>query len=171
MISIFEFGYRYLIPSIKRRLVEKLLEMGLTRNEIARRLNLSASTVSRYLSMERGHLINIVAYSDLDEAVGKLAQSLKNNPIDLYNVQIEIHRVAFYALSKGYMCKYHAKIDPTINPNKCPICSMLFQTETTKNAAENVKAYAKKPPQIMGGSLMNTRVAKECSNANLTNEG
>jgi len=41
MISIFEFGYRYLIPSIKRRLVE----MGLTQSEIAEKMNLSASAI------------------------------------------------------------------------------------------------------------------------------
>ena len=45
MISIFEFGYRYLIPSIKRRLVEKLVEMGLTQSEIAEKMNLSASAI------------------------------------------------------------------------------------------------------------------------------
>lgn len=128
MISIFEFGYRYLMPSIKRRLVEKLLEMELTRSEIAQKLNLSISAVSRYISMERGHLINIVVYSDLDEAICKLAQSLKNNIMDPYTVQIEIHKMAFYALGRRYMCKYHVKIDPTVDPARCPICSTLFQT-------------------------------------------
>ncbi|MBS7634873.1 hypothetical protein KEJ34_05185 [Candidatus Bathyarchaeota archaeon] len=45
-MSAFEFGYKYVIPSIKRRLVEKLIEMGLTCREAARRMGLSASAAS-----------------------------------------------------------------------------------------------------------------------------
>jgi len=127
MISVFEFGYRYLIPSIKRRLVEKLMEMGLTRSEIAEKMNLSASAISRYIHMERGNLINIAAYRDLEEAIVRLAQSLKNNSADPYAVQVGIHKIAFYALGKRYMCKYHVKVDPAVNPNECPLCSTLFR--------------------------------------------
>ena len=127
MISVFEFGYRYLIPSIKRRLVEKLLEIGLTRSEIAEKMNLSVSAISRYIHMERGNLINIAAYSDLDKAVDRLAQSIKNNSMNPYTIQVGIHKIAFYALGKRYMCKYHVKVDPAVNPNECPLCSTLFR--------------------------------------------
>ncbi|MEM2680741.1 MAG: transcriptional regulator, partial [Candidatus Bathyarchaeia archaeon] len=78
MISIFEFSYRYIIPSIKRRLVEKLVEIGVTRKEIAKKLDLSTSAISRYLSMERGTYINIAVYNDVDNAVNKLASLIKN---------------------------------------------------------------------------------------------
>jgi len=48
MLSVFEFSYRYVIPSVKRRLIEKLVEMGLKRKEAARKTGLSISAVSRY---------------------------------------------------------------------------------------------------------------------------
>ncbi len=51
-MSAFEFGYRYVIPSVKRRLVEKLVEMGLIRRKAARETGLSTSAGSRYLSGE-----------------------------------------------------------------------------------------------------------------------
>lgn len=126
MISIFEFSYRYIIPSIKRRLVEKLVEIGVTRKEIAKKLDLSTSAISRYLSMERGTYINIAVYNDVDNAVNKLASLIKNNIIDFNDIQVHISKIVLYALSKKYVCKDHAKVDPKINPNLCLICPTLF---------------------------------------------
>lgn len=130
MMSVFEFGYRYVIPSIKRRLVEKLVEMGLTRREAARRIGLSASAASRYLSMERGAYVNVAAHSDVDRAISELAASLRDNRIDSAGVQIQIHRIAIYALSRKYMCEDHAKIDLETNPKQCSICPTLFGGQT-----------------------------------------
>lgn len=128
MMSAFEFGYRYVIPSVKRRLVEKLVEMGLTRREAARRTSLSTSAVSRYLSMERGSYINVAAHSDVDRAISELAASIRDNRIDFSGVQIQIHRIALYALSRKYMCEDHAKINLEINPELCSICPTLFSS-------------------------------------------
>lgn len=130
MISVFEFGYRYVIPSIKRRLVEKLVEMGLTCKEAAKRMGLSTSTVSRYLSMERGAYINVAVHNDVDRAISELAASMRDNHVDFSNVQIQIHRIAVYALSRKYMCEDHAKIELKINPKLCLICPILFSSPT-----------------------------------------
>ncbi|MEM2739445.1 MAG: helix-turn-helix domain-containing protein [Candidatus Bathyarchaeia archaeon] len=126
MISIFELGYRYVIPSIKRRLTEKLIEVGLTQREAARKLGLSISTVSRYLSMERGVFIDLASYSDVDKTVNDLALAVKDDSIDFYDIQIWIHRIAFYMLSRKYICKIHAKIDLGIDPDRCSICPKLI---------------------------------------------
>jgi len=130
MISIFEFGYRYLIPSIKRRLVEKLIDIGLTQKEVARKLGLSVSAVSRYLSMKRGATIDLASYSDLDEAISKLAIDIRDNRIDFHDIHLWIYRIAFYALSRRYMCRWHAKIDLNINPDLCFICPKLIGSLT-----------------------------------------
>ncbi|MCX8169638.1 MAG: helix-turn-helix domain-containing protein [Candidatus Methanomethyliaceae archaeon] len=127
-MSIFEFGYRYLIPSIKRRLAEKLIEMGLTYREAAKRIGLSPSAISRYISGERG--VYIVLHSDLDRAISELATLIINNRIDFNEVQVQIHRIAIYALSRKYVCEDHAKIDLKVNPKLCSICPTLFSSSS-----------------------------------------
>ncbi|MBS7605900.1 transcriptional regulator [Candidatus Bathyarchaeota archaeon] len=128
MLSVFEFGYRYVIPSIKRRLIEKLVEMGLTRREAARRIGLSSSAASRYLLGERGAYINVAAHNDVDRAISELAASIIDNSIDFNGVQIQIHRIAIYALSRKYVCEDHARIDLKVDPKLCPICPTLFSS-------------------------------------------
>lgn len=122
MISIFELGYRYVIPSIKRRLTEKLIGMGLTRRGAAGKLGFSVSAISRYLSMERGVFVDVASYSDVDKAIEYLALAIKDDRVDFYDIQIWIHRIALYMLSRRYMCRMHAKLDLNIDPNRCSIC-------------------------------------------------
>jgi predicted transcriptional regulator len=126
MISLFEFSYRYVIPSIKRRLVEKLIDMGMTQREVSKKLGLSASAVSRYLSMERGSAINVASFSDLDENIGKLALLIKDKNADHHTIQLAMYRIALYALSRKYMCEDHSKVDLSVNPKTCLICPALF---------------------------------------------
>ena len=126
MISVFEFGYRYVIPSIKRRLVEKLIYMGMTQREVSKRLGLSVSAVSRYLSMERGSAINVASFNDLDENIGRLALLIKDRISDPYTIQLAVYRITLYALSRKYMCEDHSKVDLSVNPKTCSICPTLF---------------------------------------------
>jgi len=126
MISIFELGYRYIVPSIKRRLTEKLIGMGLTQSEAARKLGLSVSAISRYLSMERGIWVDVASYSDLDNAINDLASAIRDNRIDFYDIQVSIHRIALYALGRKYMCKIHSKIDLSVDPDRCTICPKII---------------------------------------------
>ncbi|MEM1581060.1 MAG: transcriptional regulator [Candidatus Bathyarchaeia archaeon] len=128
MLSVFEFGYRYVIPSIKRRLIEKLVEMGLKRREAARRTGLSPSAASRYLLGERGAFINVAAHNDVDRAISELAASIRDNRIDFSDMQIQIHKIAIYMLSRKYACSDHARIDPKIDPKVCSICPSLFSS-------------------------------------------
>lgn len=130
MLSVFELGYRYVIPSVKKRLVEKLVEMGLTRKEAARRTGLSPSAATRYLLGERGAHMNMAAYSDVDRAISELAASIKDNRIDFNGMQIQVHKIAIYVLSRKYICEVHARIDPKVNPKLCSVCPTLFSSPT-----------------------------------------
>jgi len=125
-MSVFELGYRYLLPSINRRLVEKLWELGLMKIEIARKLKLSHSAVSRYLSMQRGYFINLRRFPDVEEMIAKLALTIKEKNLSIYDIQKEILKIALYVLSRKYLCEYHAKISLGIEPDKCNICPTIF---------------------------------------------
>lgn len=126
-MSVFELGYRYLLPSINRRLVEKLRELGLMNVEIARKLKLSHSAISRYLLMQRGCFIDLTKFSDVEKMIAKLALMVKEEKPSVYDIQREILKIALYILSRKYICEYHAKISLDIEPDKCNICPTIFR--------------------------------------------
>ncbi len=129
-ISIFELGYRYLIPSIKKRLVEIMLrDYGYTQREIANILGVSESVVSRYIANQRGCLIDIKAYSYIDKKLRGLAESIASHKlVDRYAIYRNLYSMALEMMAKKYVCAIHRELDRDIDPSKCNICPELFSS-------------------------------------------
>ncbi|AEC52560.1 hypothetical protein PNA2_1645 [Pyrococcus sp. NA2] len=121
-VSAFEVASRYVYPSIRRRLVQALSEKGLKQREIAKLLHISQSAVSRYLRMNRGSIIDISKFQDIDEEVKELAERVIRERPDEYKIHKELMRITIEFLKRGYGCSFHAKIDPEIDPQSCRIC-------------------------------------------------
>ena len=126
-ISVFELGYRYLMPSIRRSIAVELKERGLTQEEIAKRMRVSNSAVSRYLSMERGTYIDLSEFPDVREMIKELTVNILVNELRDYELQRKILEIALYALSRRYICAFHRSIDPNVDPERCNICPEIFK--------------------------------------------
>ncbi len=126
MRSVFEIAARHLHPALRRALARELWRRGLGVSEIARRTGLSKSLVSRYLSGERGGLIDPLGYPDVAAMIRDLADRVAENPPGPPAVEAELIRIALYMLSHRYLCGLHERIDPSIDPSKCNICPELF---------------------------------------------
>jgi predicted transcriptional regulator len=123
-----EIGYRYVLPSLKSQLTKILItKFNLNQMEISKTLKISKSTVSRYLSMERGSKIDLSKFSDVNEIIEKLALKILVERLDEYNIEMELIKITLYILNKRYLCSFHAKIDPKIDTAKCNICSKIFK--------------------------------------------
>jgi predicted transcriptional regulator len=126
MSSVLELGYRYIIPSLRRRLVEILhQELKLSKVEVARKLGLSPSAVSRYLSRERGATLDIHRLPMVEEGLRKLAEGVTRGDLDTYAVEEGLLRIALQAAASRLFCKYHLSYF-NVNPLKCRICPELF---------------------------------------------
>jgi len=125
-VNAFEVASRYVYPSLRRRLVELLREKGLKQTEIAELLHLTQSAVSRYLNMDRGALIDVSKFEDIDESLRELADFILLSRPDEYTIHMKLVEIALKLLGKGYACSFHAKIDPEVNPSECRICISLF---------------------------------------------
>ncbi len=126
MSSVLELGYRYVIPSLRRRLVEILHEeFKLSRVEIARKLGISPSAVSRYLSRERGAYLDVSKVQVVETGLRKLAEEVATGDLDEYAVEGRLVKVAMQALARRYFCGYHARYFG-VDPLKCRICPELF---------------------------------------------
>ncbi|MCY0868390.1 MAG: transcriptional regulator [Desulfurococcus sp.] len=125
MKSIYEIAYRYIVPYVNRRIVEILREKGLAETEIARRLAVTPSAVSRYMSRERGGQVDLTRYRDVEEKIKSIAERVASGQ-PVIETYMEVAKVTAYILSRKYACSIHVKLDPEVNPAQCNICPQLF---------------------------------------------
>lgn len=129
MSSVFELGYRYLLPSLKRRLTE-IMSNGLKMSEveIARKLRITPSAASRYLSRERGTTIEVSRFPEIDRELTMLAKDLITQDLDWLTIEARLLKISLLVMSKKYLCEFHHKLQPAIDPIRCRICPEVFST-------------------------------------------
>ncbi len=131
MSSVFELGYRYLIPSLRKRLAEIMnKELKMSEVEIARKLKITPSAVSRYLRGERGSTIEISTITDINEELTKIAKDLSTQDLDFLEIEARLLKITIQAMSKKYICWFHQKIQQSIDPANCKICPEIFSQPT-----------------------------------------
>jgi len=126
--SVFEIGYRYVLPSVKRRLVELMLrEYGCSQKEVAVLLGLSESAVSRYIASQRGYLVSVEEFKDIDRRIRGLAEVIATRRLtDKHAIYRSLYEVVLEVMAKKYICQIHKDVDEGVDPTKCNICPELF---------------------------------------------
>ncbi|NJE42316.1 transcriptional regulator [Thermococcus sp. GR6] len=124
--NAFEVASRYVYPSLRRRLVEILREKGLKQTQIAELLHITQSAVSRYLRMDRGGLIDVVQFQDIDEDLKNLAEEIIRKRPTEYEIHSRLVQISLEMLSKGYVCSFHSQIDSELSSAQCRVCLELF---------------------------------------------
>ena len=124
--NAFEAVAKYVYPSLRRRLVEILREKGLNQMQVAKLLYITQSAVSRYLRMNRGALVDVEKFPDIDDKLKGLAETIVKERPDEYYIHGELVKIAIEMLGKGYVCSFHSKVDPEIDPKACKICIETF---------------------------------------------
>ncbi len=126
-VTVFEIGSRFVMPSLRRRMVEVLYkDYRMNQMEIANLLHITQSAVSRYLSGGRGKLIDISKYKDINEDLTHLIDLIVEKKPSSIEIQKQLLRLSFRMFSRGYLCELHGKLDSSIEVEKCNICSDLF---------------------------------------------
>ena len=125
--DVFEIGYRYLMPFLRATLVRMLVERGLSEVKIASILVMTQSAVSRYANMKRGSVVDLSNKRDVMDRIQSLANRIVEEGLDPFTIQMELTKIALYSLARGYICEFHEKIDPRIDPDKCSVCKTLFR--------------------------------------------
>ena len=127
-LTAFDLASKYVYPSIRKRLVEILYnDFELSQNKVASLLHVTQSAVSRYLNSDRGNLIDISIFRDIDQKVKDFAVKIIKEQPDEYKIHFKLVSIALEMLGKGYVCFFHEKVDPSIDVKKCRLCITLFQ--------------------------------------------
>ncbi|MCS7129007.1 MAG: hypothetical protein N3E36_05605 [Sulfolobales archaeon] len=125
--SPFELAYRYVEPSVKRRLVLKLLERKIPPIEVSRKLNISPSLVTRYVKGDRGVYLELVKHRDVEEMIEALASDVLRNNMTKHDVQREVSKITMYVLSHKYVCNLHKVLERDVDLLQCSICASIFR--------------------------------------------
>ncbi len=126
-VSAFEVASRYVYPSIRRRIVDILYnEYKKNQKEIAKLTHITQSAVSRYIRHNRGVIIDISQFRDIDKEVHSIAKWIITDNPDEYELHKRIIEISLKMLGKGYVCTFHHDIDESVDPSECRTCIDLF---------------------------------------------
>lgn len=127
MSKVFEIGYRYVVPSIKREIVLELLRRRFSEIEVSKVLGVSKSLVSRYARGERGALLDVSNNPVVKDFIVRVAHLVESGEASTIEIEEEIVKVVVKLLSMKALCGLHVKIDGRFNPISCQICSRVFR--------------------------------------------
>ena len=117
MLQPQEIEVWYLIPALRKMLVEELHKRNLKSTEIANILHLTKASVSHYLSNKRG----AVRINNFDDEIKKSADALITGSCPTK----EIQRLIIKAIKKGILCDLHRRVEK-VNDN-CHICMNMYK--------------------------------------------
>ncbi|MEM2121485.1 MAG: transcriptional regulator [Candidatus Woesearchaeota archaeon] len=107
----------YILPMIRRNLAKELLNLGLKKSEIAKKLGITKAAVSHYVYDKRGDSARIKGFKK------EIKRSAKNI-IEGYCVTREIQKLCMLIRKKGLLCKVHKNYDSNIRGN-CNFCQKI----------------------------------------------
>jgi predicted transcriptional regulator len=102
-----------------RQIVEK---HGLNEQQTAELLGLSQSAVSRYISKERGNLLDINGSTEVLALVEQMVTSLIKDPSNKTEVLTLFCQICTAIREKGLMCPFCQKEMPTEWAENCVFC-------------------------------------------------
>lgn len=104
-----EIEIHYLIPSINRIISKKLLDLNISKKDIARLLHAQNSTISQYIHDKRGKKIEF-ENKIIDYIESRAQIILENN-----NYLQEVQNILSKFRKDKILCKYHRELSPIIN--------------------------------------------------------
>ncbi len=138
-VTAFELAARYIYPSLKRRLAQLLYERGLSQTRIAALLGASQSSISRYLSEQRGVGFDPSRYPDVEALLSRIAEVLVEKGGDEYLTHCLLTLATIEVLRRGYACELHARLDKGLDPERCRLCLRLFERVSLECLGEAAK--------------------------------
>ena len=102
-----------------------LLKHKLKQTDPANLLRVSQSAVSLYGRKIRGKAINLESETDVVATINGVANRLVEGEMDYTDFMIELCKACRLIRKKGIMCNLHKTFDPSIDVEKCKLCSFI----------------------------------------------
>ena len=121
-----EISIKCILPAVRAIIAKELMtKYELKQVEAAKLIGVSQPAVSLYYRQMRGKAIDLENDTEILKLIENLAASLAKRKLshkDFIPMFCEICRTI---RAKGLMCKLHKAFDPTIDIEKCELCSVI----------------------------------------------
>lgn len=121
-----EISIKCILPAVRAMIAKELMtKYKLKQMEAARFLGVSQPAISLYYRQIRGKAIDLKNDAEIMNLIENLAAFLAKGELshkDFIPMFCEICRTT---RAKGLMCKLHKAFDPTIDIEKCELCSVI----------------------------------------------
>ena len=120
-----EVAVKCVLPVVRAMIAKEFMtKYQLKQKEAARLLRVSQPAISLYYRNIRGKAIDLENDHDVRNLVSQMAESLAKGTLlhrDLISMYCEVCRTI---RKKGLLCRLHKMFDPSIDIEKCELCSI-----------------------------------------------
>jgi len=121
-----EIAIKCVLPVVRAMLAKELMaKHELKQMEVAKLLGISQPAVSLYYRKMRGRAIDIENESDVKIMIENLAESLTKGNLSHKEFIPIFCGICRTIRAKGFICKLHRTFDPTIDIEKCELCTVI----------------------------------------------
>jgi predicted transcriptional regulator len=126
MLSPCEIAVKCALPSVRAMVASELMSKhSLNQAQVAELLGVSQPAISLYQKKLRGNSLNLWNDADITATVARQAEFLANGGGESKNTLGWFCGVCKMLRAKGYLCKIHKDLDPTVNLDDCDFCKDL----------------------------------------------
>jgi len=111
---------------------ELMNKHSLNQAQAAKLLGISQPAISLYQKKLRGNSLDLWNDTDITDSVAKQAEFLVNGGNESNSILAWFCGVCKTLRSKGYLCKIHKDMDPTMDVDNCDFCKNLEPVTTAQ---------------------------------------
>jgi predicted transcriptional regulator len=133
-----EVAVKCALPSVRAMVATELVNKhSLNQAQVAKLLGISQPAISLYQKKLRGNSLDLWGDPDIAASVSKQAELLVNNGLDARSNLQWFCSVCKTLRSKGYLCKIHKDLDPTVDLDTCDFCKNLEPNDIVEELKKN----------------------------------
>ena len=126
MLTPCEVAVKCALPSVRAMMASELMSKhSLNQAQAAELLGVSQPAISLYQKKLRGNSLDLWNDADIAASVAKQADFLVNGSGESKNTLGWLCGICKKLRAKGYLCKIHKDLDPTVNLDDCDFCKDL----------------------------------------------
>jgi len=119
-----EIAIKSILPSVRATIAKELVDKhDLKQAEAAKLLGVSQPAISLYSRKIRGKAVDLESDSEIKKMVENVADSLANGGLSPMNFMSAFCEICRTVRAKRMMCSLHKTFDPSVDLDKCELCS------------------------------------------------
>lgn len=127
MLAPCEVAVKCVLPAVRAMVAKELMRRYRLRQlDVANRLGVSQSAVSLYGRKIRGRAIDLEKEEEIINLTNGMAASLASGKMQYRDFIIQLCEACRIIRGRGLMCKLHKSFDPSVDPERCELCSLVI---------------------------------------------